>query len=64
MNWITENYINVFAIIGGLYSVARMFVALTPTEKDDLVIEKAGVWLNGIAKIFGLDITQGNNKSK
>lgn len=40
MNWIAENYQAVFAIIGGVVSVASMIVALTPTQKDDAFLGK------------------------
>ena len=62
MIWIKEHYVDIFAIIGACYSVARMIVALTPTEKDDVVIEKAGAFLRTIAKMFGLNLEQGINK--
>ena len=64
MNWITENYGNIFTVLFAACALARTIVYLTPTPKDDMAVEKVSVWINGIAKIFGLDITQGNNKSK
>ena len=62
MEWIKENYVNVFAAIGACYTAARLVVALTPTKKDDAFVEKAGAFLTTIAKIFGLNINQGVNK--
>lgn len=61
LNWITKHYIELFAIAGVLCSAARMIVALTPTEKDDAAVKKVGKWLQAIAKLFGLDITQGRD---
>jgi SepF-like predicted cell division protein (DUF552 family) len=63
MNWIKEHYIDVFAAIGALYTAARLIVALTPTKKDDEALEKVGIWLKAIAKIFGLDLNL-NGKDK
>lgn len=62
MEWIKENYVNVFAAIGACYTAARLVVALTPTKADDAFVEKAGAFLTTIAKIFGLNINQGINK--
>jgi hypothetical protein len=62
INWISEHYAEIFAILFGLYAVARMVVVLTPTPKDDIAVEKVGVWLNKLAKLFGLDMKQGINK--
>jgi len=62
MEWIKDNYVNVFAAIGACYTAARLIVALTPTKKDDAFVEKAGSFLTTIAKIFGLNINQGVNK--
>jgi hypothetical protein len=62
MEWIKDNYVNVFAAIGACYTAARLIVALTPTKKDDAFVEKAGSFLTTIAKIFGLNISQGAKK--
>lgn len=59
IEFIKENYETFGAIIGGLYVVARMIVALTPTPKDDKALDKIGGWLKAISKIAGLDLTQG-----
>ena len=40
MTWILENYHSIFAIIGGVVSVASMIVALTPSQKDDAILGK------------------------
>jgi hypothetical protein len=59
VNWLQENYENIAAIIGTIYVAARMIVALTPTPKDEIFLDKVGVWLKAIGKIVGLDLTQG-----
>lgn len=61
MKWLIAHAQELFAIIGVLYVAALMIVKLTPTPKDDLAVEKVGKWLNGLAKLFGLDIKQGIN---
>jgi len=63
MIWLKEHYVEVFAIIGALYSIARVIVALTPTPKDNVALEKIGVQLRAIAKVFGLNLTQGIHKA-
>lgn len=45
VNWIVEHWSDVLAIIGGVVSVATIIVKLTPTTKDDSV-------LNAIVKVL------------
>lgn len=62
MDWLKENAVAVAALLGALYTVARLIVALTPTPKDDKALEKVGIVLKAIAKGFGLDLKQGVKK--
>ncbi len=62
MKWIIDHGVDLFAIVGVLYTAARMIVALTPTPKDDAALEKVGVVLKTIAKTFGLTLAQGIRK--
>jgi len=64
MEWLKTHIVEIFAIIGFLYSAARVIVSLTPTPKDNAALEKVGVQLRTIAKMFGLDLTQGISKPK
>jgi len=58
-----KTYIITFLIIlGALTGIARAIVALTPTSKDDIALGKISKHLNIIAKVFGLDLTQGRHK--
>jgi hypothetical protein len=61
MEWIMANYQNIFAIIGAAYTLALLVVKITPTPKDNEALEKVSVVLKAIAKVFGLDLTQGIN---
>lgn len=45
VNWIVSHWTDVLAIVGGLVSVASIIVKLTPTSKDDSV-------LNAIIKVL------------
>lgn len=45
VNWIVSHWSDVLAIIGGVVSVASVIVKLTPTTKDDSV-------LNAIIKVL------------
>lgn len=38
INWCTQHWQDVLAIIGGVVSVATIIVKLTPTQKDDAVL--------------------------
>lgn len=40
MNWITEHWKDILAIIGGIVTVCSIIVKLTPTQKDDNVLAK------------------------
>ena len=62
LEWLNDNWVNILAGIGSLYATARVVVALTPTPEDDAALEKVATWLKTLAKIVGLDITQGINK--
>lgn len=61
IDYVTSNYESIFAAIGALYVAARAVVVLTPTPRDDKVVEQVGGWLKKIADIFGLDFKQGRN---
>lgn len=40
ISWLQANWKDVLAIIGGVVTVASIIVKLTPTQKDDSVLEK------------------------
>ena len=40
ISWLQANWKDVLAIIGGVVTVASIIVKLTPTQKDDNVLEK------------------------
>ena len=62
LEWIQSNWVNILAVIGGLYAAARAIVALTPTPKDDEALSKVGTALKALAKLMGLDLKQGVTK--
>lgn len=64
MDWIQNNYVGLFAVVGGIYIVARIIVAVTPTPKDDEALEKVGILLKAVAKVAGLDLKQGIEKKE
>lgn len=41
MNWLVEHLNDIFAWIGGVVSAASIIVKLTPSTKDDGVVDKA-----------------------
>ena len=51
-NWITANWEAVVAAVGAIVIAARIIVKLTPTPKDDSVLEKIVNFL----KTLGLHI--------
>jgi DUF1009 family protein len=48
MNWITENFTNIMAIVGAVIVLARIIVKLTPTPADDSILEKVVNFLKAI----------------
>lgn len=50
------------AMIGALYTAARVIVAMTPTPQDDEALKKVGKWLQALRVIVGLDLKQGIKK--
>lgn len=53
---------DILTILGALYSIAVVIVKLTPTDKDNQKLAEANIFIRGLCKIFGLDVTQGVNK--
>lgn len=51
-NWITTNWQEIVAALGGVVLAARVIVKLTPTPVDDSVLEKIVNFL----KTIGLNI--------
>lgn len=39
INYITTHYVEIFAIIGAVLTVATLVARLTPSNKDDTIIE-------------------------
>ena len=59
MTWIQDNAEHLLAGLGGLYALVRVVVHLTPTPKDDELLERSMPFLRSVAKLFGLDPKQG-----
>lgn len=47
-NWITSNWTEIVAAVGGIVLAARIVVKLTPTPKDDSFLEKVINFLKGV----------------
>lgn len=50
MEWITEHWKDISAIIGATVTLATLITAATPTTKDDAILAKIVKWLS----VFGL----------
>lgn len=48
MNWITENFANIMAVVGAVIVLARIIVKLTPTPADDTILEKIVSFLKAV----------------
>ncbi len=63
MQWLLDNGESLLALVGGVFMVLRIIVALTPTPKDDQLIRKAQTKVQKIlgvaSKLMGIDTTQG-----
>lgn len=51
INWCTQHWQDVLAIIGGVVSVATLIVKLTPTQKDDAVLGKIIAVLSALSLV-------------
>jgi len=51
-NWVTQNWTQIVAAVGGVVLAARIIVKLTPTPADDSILEKIVNFL----KAVGLNI--------
>ena len=51
INWCTQHWQDVLAIIGGVVSVATIIVKLTPTQKDDVVLGKIIAVLSALSLV-------------
>lgn len=49
MEWITANWVNITAVIGGVVTLASLIVKLTPSTSDDAVLDKIIGVLNALA---------------
>lgn len=47
INFLQHNYNNILAVIGGVVSTATIIVKITPTTKDDDILDKV---INVLAK--------------
>jgi hypothetical protein len=47
-NWITANWTEIVAAVGGIVLAARIIVKLTPTPADDSFLEKVINFLKGV----------------
>ena len=59
-----EYMVEISAIVGAIYIVARVVVVLTPTPKDDAALKKVARWLRIIGMFSGLDLKKGITKYK
>ena len=50
------NVTEIFAIIGVALTLANMIAKLTPTKKDDNIIEKCRQWFEKLSNLFLPDI--------
>jgi len=54
LNWILENLEQLFAIVTAVIAVASLIAALTPSPKDNDVVNKASSWLGKARTIINL----------
>jgi len=47
-NWLTQNWTEIVAAVGGIVLAARIIVKLTPTNTDNVVVEKIVNFLKGV----------------
>ena len=63
----TDTYIQVTAIIGGVIAAASAIAALTPTPKDDQFVSGAKRWVSKLYRvidILALNVGRAKDKGK
>lgn len=58
MQWVLDNWLQIFAAILAVHAAASAIAALTPTPKDDEILKKIKGWINVLA------LNVGNAKNK
>jgi len=48
VEWLSTNWVEVIAVIGGAVTLASLIVKLTPTPKDDTVLASIIGWLKAL----------------
>ncbi len=54
LNYITSHWVEIGAAVGLIMGAARIIVKLTPTPKDDTILER----IVGLLKHVGLNVTE------
>lgn len=49
MDWILDNYVNVFGVIGAAATLAAVIAKLTPTDADDKLVAKFQKFLDFVS---------------
>lgn len=52
MTWILDNLETIFAIWGAIVALCTAIVKLTPTDKDNRVVEKIVKWADVFSVVF------------
>jgi hypothetical protein len=52
IQYITEHYVEIFAIIGAVLTVANLIARLTPSKKDDTIVEVIRRRFEQISNLF------------
>jgi hypothetical protein len=55
MNWILEHWADLLAIYGGLVAVATVIVKLTPSTKDNEILDKIIKFFDHFSTVFTKD---------
>ncbi len=56
INFLSGNYIEIFAIVGTILTASNMIAKLTPTQKDDKIIEKIRLFFEKLSNLFLPDV--------
>lgn len=60
-----DKIVDISALVGAIYIIARVIVVLTPTPVDDKILKKFGGWLwiiRQLCNLTGLDVRKGIKK--
>jgi hypothetical protein len=66
-NWIIDNLEGIWAVVASIVTVASLIAALTPSPKDDGIVNTTSSWLTkvrAVVNVLALNVKNAKNDKK